>query len=234
MVSGTFVFTDTMEKAIDTLFTDAYTGSDAVVSAKDVVDLAAGETSRPTVPAALLDEVKALPQVEAASGAIVDVARLIDDSGKPISTREGAVGFSIEAGQPRFNPLRLVEGRWPAGSQQIAIDPDTASNGFAVGDTIGVATRGPLRRFTISGHRGVHERRRGRRVDTRDLQTLPRRRSSSARPAASTRSSSPRRKASRRSSSCRRSRRSCPTAPKSRPARPRLRLSPRARTRTSR
>ena len=41
MVSGTYVFTDTMEKAIDTLFTDAYTGSDAVVSAQDVVDLAA-------------------------------------------------------------------------------------------------------------------------------------------------------------------------------------------------
>jgi putative ABC transport system permease protein len=151
MVSGTYVFTDTMEKAIDTLFTDAYTGSDAVVSAKDVVDLAAGETSRPTVPAALLDDVKALPQVAAASGAIIDAARLIDDNGKPISTREGAVGFSIEADQPRFNPLRLVEGRWPAGSQQIAIDPDTASSGYAVGDTIRVATRGPLRRFTISG-----------------------------------------------------------------------------------
>ena len=27
MVSGTFVLTDTMEKAVDTLFTDAYTGS---------------------------------------------------------------------------------------------------------------------------------------------------------------------------------------------------------------
>src|SRR5436305_1820774 len=38
MVSGTLVLTDTMEKAVDTLFTDAYTGSDAVVSAKDVVD----------------------------------------------------------------------------------------------------------------------------------------------------------------------------------------------------
>jgi putative ABC transport system permease protein len=151
MVSGTLVLTDTMEKAVDTLFTDAYTGSDAVVSAKDIVDFAAGETSRPTVPAALLDKVKALPQVATASGAIVDVARLIDDSGKPISTHAGAAGFSIEADKPQFNPLELVEGRWPAGSQQIAIDPDTASNGFAVGDTIGVATRGPLRRFTISG-----------------------------------------------------------------------------------
>src|SRR4051794_11706964 len=151
MVSGTFVFTDAMEKAIDTLFTDAYTGSDAVVSAQDIVDLAAGETSRPTVPATLLEEVKALPQVDAASGAIVDVARLIDRDGKPLSTRNGAVGFSVEADQPRFNPLRLVEGRWPVGSEQIAIDPDAASHGFAVGETIAVATRGPLRRFTISG-----------------------------------------------------------------------------------
>jgi putative ABC transport system permease protein len=152
MVSGTYVFTDTMEKAIDTLFTDAYTGADAVVSAKDVVDLAAGETSRPTVPAALLDGVKGLPQVAAASGAIVDVARLIDRNGTPISTREGAIGFSVDPALPQFNPLRLVEGGWPSGAQQIAIDPDTArTSGFAVGDTIRVATRGPLRRFTISG-----------------------------------------------------------------------------------
>jgi putative ABC transport system permease protein len=43
MVSGTYVFTDTIEKAIDTLLTDAYTGSDAVVSAQDVVDRSAGE-----------------------------------------------------------------------------------------------------------------------------------------------------------------------------------------------
>jgi putative ABC transport system permease protein len=152
MVSGTYVFTDTIEKAIDTLFTDAYAGSDAVVSAKDVVDLAAGETSRPTVPAALLDEVKDLPQVDAASGAIVDSARLVDKSGTPISTREGAVGLSIEADLPRFNPLRLVDGRWPIGSEEIAIDPDTASaSGLAVGDAIGVVARGPVRRFTISG-----------------------------------------------------------------------------------
>ena len=37
MVSGTYVFTDTTEKAIDTLFTGAYTGSDAVISGKKVV-----------------------------------------------------------------------------------------------------------------------------------------------------------------------------------------------------
>jgi putative ABC transport system permease protein len=150
MVSGTYVFTDTIEKAIDTLLTDAYTGSDAVVSARDVVDLAAG--GRPTVPAELLAELKALPEVAAVSGGIVDAARLIDANGEPISTRDGAVGVSIDAAEPRFNPLVLTDGRWPAGSREVAIDAGSAAeHGFAVGDTIGVAGPGPVRRFTISG-----------------------------------------------------------------------------------
>jgi putative ABC transport system permease protein len=150
MVSGTYVFTDTIEKAIDTLLTDAYTGSDAVVSAKDVVELSAGD--RPTVPAGLLAALRDLPEVEAASGGITDAARLIDKNGKPIATREEAIGVSVDAGEPRFNPLRLTGGRWPAGSQEIAIDAGTAAEyDFAVGETIRVAGRGPLRRFTVTG-----------------------------------------------------------------------------------
>ncbi|MGH3103307.1 MAG: ABC transporter permease [Gaiellaceae bacterium] len=151
MVSGTFVFTDTIEKAIDTLLTEAYTGSDAVVSGRDVVELSAG--GRPTLPAELLAHVRALPEVEAASGSIgADAARLLDANGKPISTHEQAVGFSIDAGEPRFNPLRLTDGGWPAGSAEVAIDAATAAkHGFAVGETIAVAGPGPVRRFTISG-----------------------------------------------------------------------------------
>ena len=150
MVSATYVFTDTIEKAIDTLLTDAYTGSDAVVSAQDVVDLPAGE--RPTVPAGLADDVSRLAEVEAVSGGIVDTARLLDRNGDPISTRDEAVGVSVDAAEPRFNPLRLTDGRWPAGSREIAIDAETAAaHGFTVGDTIDVAGPGPMRRFSISG-----------------------------------------------------------------------------------
>ena len=150
MVSGTYVFTDTIEKAIDTLLTDAYTGSDAVVSGKDVVkDSTSGDA---TVPGALLARVKALPDVEAASGGIVDFARLIDKQGKPISTPDSALGLGIDASESRFNPLRLTEGRWPSGSNEVAIDVGTAGKeGFLPGETIGVANRGIVRRFTISG-----------------------------------------------------------------------------------
>jgi putative ABC transport system permease protein len=150
MVSGTYVFTDTIEQAIDTLLTDAYTGSDAVVSGKDVVDDPDG--GRPTVAAELVAEVGALPEVEAVSGGIVDTARLVDESGEPISTRDAAVGVSVDAAEPRFNPLGLTDGRWPEGPDEVAIDVDVAAeHGFAVGETIGVAGRGPVRRFTISG-----------------------------------------------------------------------------------
>jgi putative ABC transport system permease protein len=150
MVSGTYVFTDTIEQAIDTLLTEAYTGSDAVVSAKDVVDLPAG--GRPTVPAELLGDVRALPEVEAVSGGIVDSARLLDKHGEPISTRDEAVAFSIDAAEPRFNPLKLTDGRWPSGAREVAIDAGTAAkHGFAVGDTIAVAGPGPARRFTLAG-----------------------------------------------------------------------------------
>ena len=150
MVSGTYVFTDTTEKATDTLFTGAYTGSDAVISGKKVVD--APTSGGATVPAGLLTEVGALPGVAAVSGGVVDVARLIDHDGNPISLRDSAIGFSVDASQDRFNPVRLTTGRWPSGSGEVAIDAGTAAReGFAVGDTIGVAARKPVRRFTISG-----------------------------------------------------------------------------------
>jgi putative ABC transport system permease protein len=150
MVSGTYVFTDTIEKAVDTLLTDAYTGSDAVVSAQDVVDPSAGEHG--TIPAGLAAEVSALPEVAEVSGAITDTARLIGKDGEPISTRDQAIGVNVDTGEPRFNPLRLTDGRWPAGAREIAIDAGTAAGyDFAVGDTIGVATDGRARRFTVTG-----------------------------------------------------------------------------------
>jgi len=150
MVSGTYVFTDTIEKAVDTLLTDAYTGSDAVVSAQDVVDPSAGEHG--TIPAGLAAEVSALPEVAEVSGAITDTARLIGKDGEPISTRDQAIGVNVDTGEPRFNPLRLTDGRWPAGARETAIDAGTAAGyDFAVGDTIGVATDGRARRFTVTG-----------------------------------------------------------------------------------
>src|SRR5215208_1855562 len=152
LVSGTYAFTDRIDNAVDTLFTGAYTGADAVVSGTDVVE--SSTSGGATVPAQLVDTAASLPEVDAASGGIVDTARLLDRSGKPISTQDQAPGLSVDAspGGRRFNPLALTAGRWPSGSTETAIDAGTAKTyGFAVGDSVAVATRGPARRFRISG-----------------------------------------------------------------------------------
>jgi putative ABC transport system permease protein len=152
MVSGTLAFTDRIENAVDTLFTGAYSGADAVISGKDVVE--SSTTGDATVPAELLRSIAAVPEVDAVAGGIVDTARLLDRAGRPISTQDQALGLSVDARPDarRFNPLALTAGRWPTGSGETAIDAATAQqHGFEVGDTIGVATRGPVRRFTISG-----------------------------------------------------------------------------------
>src|SRR5215213_1358765 len=152
LVSWTYAFTDRIDNAVDTLFTGAYTGADAVVSGTDVVE--SSTSGDATVPAELVDTAASLPEVDAASGGIVDTARLLDRSGKPISTQDQALGLSVDAstGARRFNPLTLTAGRWPSGSRETMIDAGTAETyGFAVGDSVTVATRGPARRFRISG-----------------------------------------------------------------------------------
>ena len=85
MVSGTFVLTDTMQKAFDGIFDASYENTDAVITGKEVVS---GTTSAP-VPAALLAQVRALPEVEAAGGTIggddSSKAEIIGRDGKPLS-----------------------------------------------------------------------------------------------------------------------------------------------------
>src|SRR5947207_5508424 len=71
MVSGSFVLTDTISKAFDTVFSSAYDHTDAVVSGKKLVDYSASGNAHVTP--ALLQHVRALPDVEAATGAVVDM-----------------------------------------------------------------------------------------------------------------------------------------------------------------
>jgi putative ABC transport system permease protein len=157
MVSGTFVLTDTINKAFNDIFSGAYKNTSAIISGRQIVKGSASGNA--TVPQSLLTRVRRLPDVQAAAGALADLssnadtAKLIDRQGKAIS-KGGAptFGFGIDTTQPRFNPLHLVQGRWASGSGQVVIDAGTArDHHYAVGDRIGVSAVGPVRRFTITG-----------------------------------------------------------------------------------
>src|SRR5262249_31039177 len=151
MVSGTFVLTDSIDKAFNSIFTDVRKGSDAVIKGKAATSTNNGSNA-PTLPASLLTKVRALSDVAVAEGGVGGDAHLIGSNGKAI-VYGGApnLGFSIANGASRFNPLTLLSGRWPHG-REVVIDHSTASKGhFAVGDGIGVQAEGPVERFRISG-----------------------------------------------------------------------------------
>ncbi|HWX08710.1 MAG TPA: FtsX-like permease family protein [Gaiellaceae bacterium] len=155
MVSGTFVLTDTIKAAFNTVFTQVYKNTDAVITGKSAIG---GNQNNnvvvPSLPESLLGRVRKLPGVLEAEGGVSDIAHLISRGGKVISVGGAPnLAFSVNPhGNQRFNPLHLTAGRWPAASNEIAIDAKTASDQhFKVGDTIRVLARGPAQPFHIVG-----------------------------------------------------------------------------------
>jgi putative ABC transport system permease protein len=157
MISGTFMLTDSIEKAFNSIFTSSYSQTDAVVTGKPIVE--GSSSGNPTVPESLLLRIRQLPGVDAAAGSIADLesqantAKLIGADGKPIETRGApALGFGVDPTQPRFTPLKLKSGDWPHRPHDVVIDVSTAENhDIAVGDRVGVAAAGPIEQFRVSG-----------------------------------------------------------------------------------
>jgi putative ABC transport system permease protein len=154
MVSGTFVLTDTISHAFDRIFVSARSGTSVVVSGKTVVQRSIG--SNATVPVTLLAPIRRLPGVKAAAGAIKDQAKIIGKNGKAITTRGSPTfGYGVDFSHPRFNPLTLLTGRWPAAGE-VAVDKTTAEKqGFRLGQMIGVEGRGPVGRYRLTGTVGI-------------------------------------------------------------------------------
>jgi putative ABC transport system permease protein len=153
MVSGTLVLTDSIDKAFNFIYTDVRKGSDVVVTGKSAFDLTNGQGSfAPTFDDSLLAKVRALPDVAEADGSVNGDAQLVDAKGKAI-VFGGApnLGFSIQNGDSSFNPLTLVEGRWPKAGE-VVIDHNVAvKKHLHVGGTVGVQSEGPVEQLRISG-----------------------------------------------------------------------------------
>jgi putative ABC transport system permease protein len=153
MVSGTFVLTDSISKAFDSIFTESRAGSTAVITGKSAFDISEGSgASAPLLDESLLARVREVPSVGAAEPSVDGEAQLIGDDGKAI-VYGGApnLGFSIANGDSPFNPLTLVTGAWP-GPDEVVIDESTVDKeNFAVGQEVGVQGEGPVQRLRISG-----------------------------------------------------------------------------------
>jgi putative ABC transport system permease protein len=152
-ITGTFVLTDSISKAFDSIFTSIYRGTDAVITGETAFDVSE-ETGVeiPSFDESLLAEVRALPEVDAAVGGVGGEAQLIDDDGDVIQFGGAPnIGFSVDPTLARFNSIVLKEGDWP-GANDVAVDTSTASKkDIEVGEELGVQAAGAVQRLQVSG-----------------------------------------------------------------------------------
>ena len=156
MMSGTFVLTDTIDAAFKGIFQESYANTDAIVVGKGA-DISFQGTQAETPPFSedVLEQIRALPGVAAATGTVSDLTntKILTKEGKAVNT-EGApsFGLGIDPTEAEFNPLRLLEGAWPTGANEVVLDVATADKlGYKIGDTVDIATIQPTEEFRITG-----------------------------------------------------------------------------------
>ncbi|MFI7063204.1 ABC transporter permease [Kribbella sp. NPDC050124] len=153
LISGTYVLTDSITGAFDSIITENYKNTDAAITGKTSFDAADdGTVSAPPFDAGLLDEVRELPEVGIAGGNVFGEAQLIGKDGKAV-VFGGApnLGFSVDPALPQFNSLTLVSGDWPKPGEVVVDTHSAEEKGFAPGDTIRVQARGPAEEMRIAG-----------------------------------------------------------------------------------
>ncbi|NEK59473.1 ABC transporter permease [Geodermatophilus sabuli] len=143
-VSGTMIFTDTLSKTFDDLFSS--TASDVNVEAASAFDSGLeGSGAVSTVSADAVDEVLEVEGVAAAAGYVqAEGVYVLDRDGAVLDTG-GAPGIGISWEPDRqLSSSTLVDGRAPEGPAQVALDVDSAEKaGYALGDSVPVLTTGP-------------------------------------------------------------------------------------------
>ena len=153
MVSGTFILTDTTLKSFTGLFEASTANTDAVISGKEIVKNSTNG-SGVTIPASMLDKVRALPEVKTAAGEVspqeANVADIIGSDGKKAAME--SVGGSYDAATADLSPFKLKTGKAPHGPGEVAIDAGTAKKKhYKVGDSVVVSTLGKKHTFRITG-----------------------------------------------------------------------------------
>src|SRR3954469_12277239 len=132
-LAGTQVLGDTMRASFDNLFTDAYSGTDAVVRHSTDVSSDAG-AQRGSIDASVLDKVRGVDGVAAAEPDVSGFAQLIDKKGGTVDG-PGPRFAGNWVNDKQLNTWRIVAGHPPAASGQIVIDKGSADDAHLhVGD----------------------------------------------------------------------------------------------------
>jgi putative ABC transport system permease protein len=149
MISGTYVFTDTINHSFDRIFDTANKGVDVKVVPHKTIDTQ--EIQQPPFSESLLPKVRSAKGVAKADGGVNDVATVFDKNGKRLN-KGGAPALMFSSSPEPFNPLTYVQGHAPASANEVTLDQHTADDhGFKIGQTVLVGSKLPAKRYVITG-----------------------------------------------------------------------------------
>ncbi|MFB7371351.1 ABC transporter permease [Streptomyces sp. NPDC056222] len=137
-VSGTLVFTDTMNTTFDKLFSS--TASDVTLSPKDAaVDDETPQTGRPeTLPASLVERVGKAEGVKAAQGSVISLSvTVVDSRNNNVGPTSGAPTIAVNWSSNELRSVDVASGHEPRGPTEVMVDAGTAEkHKLKIGDEL--------------------------------------------------------------------------------------------------
>ena len=152
-LSGTSVFSATLDRTFNNLFEDVFKNIDGYVRSTQVVEGEFGLIERQRIPAEYVDKVLAVPGVSDAVPDIQAFARIVGKDGKPIGTEgAGPPTFGSVATEFKGALWTIAEGKFPKGPNEVALDEGSAKKaGYVIGDKVKVIAQSGSRTFTMVG-----------------------------------------------------------------------------------
>ncbi|MFJ8662182.1 ABC transporter permease [Streptomyces sp. NPDC093795] len=149
-VSGTLVFTDTLSQAFRGQSAKSYDDVAVAVSMHPSEEEA---QKTPGLSQAVVDRVGKLDGVASVTPRVDGFAGVPDKDGKLIGVGWSNKGTNFAPGKDgKDRAYTFTTGSGPVQDGQIALDEDSAGKGgYKVGDTVRVATNGPVKEYTLSG-----------------------------------------------------------------------------------
>ncbi|MEU4498207.1 FtsX-like permease family protein [Streptomyces sp. NPDC023998] len=125
-VSGTLVFTDTMNATFDKLF--AATASDVTVSPKGAGDDDNPRTGKPeSLPASLVGKVAGAKGVKSAEGSVTSMSvTVVNSRNEKMGSSTGAPTIAGNWNQNDLKAMEISSGHAPRGPTEVMVDADTA------------------------------------------------------------------------------------------------------------
>jgi putative ABC transport system permease protein len=148
LIAGTYVITDTINKAFDQIFSDSLKGTSVVITNKQPVTQQTNTST--SFPGGVLKKVQAVPGVTLAAGTVFTGGGIFNGD-KEVGT-QFAPKFISAVLPPQIESLKTVQGHRPTNSHEATLDKAAADDaGLSIGDPIRIAGERQVRTYRLVG-----------------------------------------------------------------------------------